>query len=75
MKTLFEPLDYATKNKYVQEKCKNLVNIYNEKYGKSIDFKDVLNNIDKDTIKTIKNIRYLNQIVQNTLISYIENIN
>lgn len=75
MKALFEPLDYATKNKYVQEKCKNLVNVYNEKYGKSIDFKDVLNNIDKDTIKTIKNIRYLNQIVQNTLISYIENIN
>ena len=75
MKALFEPLDYATKNKYVQEKCKRLVNIYNEKYGKSIDFKDVLKNIDKDTIKTIKNIRYLNQIVQNTLISYIENTN
>ena len=49
--------------------------IYNEKYDKSINFKDVLKNIDKDTIKTIKNIRYLNQIVQNTLISYIENIN
>lgn len=75
MKVLFEPLDYATKNKYVQEKCKKLVNIYNEKYDKSINFKDVLKNIDKDTIKTIKNIRYLNQIVQNTLISYIENIN
>ena len=75
MKALFEPLDYATKNKYVQEKCKKLVNVYNEKYDKSIDFKDVLKNIDKDTIKTIKNIRYLNQIVQNTLISYIENMN
>lgn len=75
MKSLFEPLDYSTKNKYVQEKCKKLVEVYNKQYGKSIDFKDVLKNIDKDTIKTIKNIRYLNQIVQNTLISYIENIN
>lgn len=72
MKTLFEPLDYATKNKYVQEKCKKLVDTYNEKYINNIDYKEVLKNIDKNTIKTINNFRYLNHIVQNALISYIE---
>lgn len=72
MKALFQQLDYPTKNKYVRDKTEKLVNVYNEKYDKDIDYKDVIKLIDKNNIKTIKNFRYLNRIVQNALISIIE---
>ncbi len=75
MKALFQQLDYPTKNKYVRDKTEKLVNVYNEKYGKDIDYKDVIKLIDTNTIKTIKNFRYLNRLVQNALISIIEEQN
>ncbi len=72
MKALFEPVGYEIKNKYVTEKAKDLVNIYNEKYHKRIDYKNVLKLIDHKTINNTKNFRYLNRIVQNALIAITE---
>ena len=75
MKALFEPVGYELKNKYVVDKTKNLVETYNKKYNKEIDYQDVLKQIDKNMVKTTKNFRYLNRIVQSTLISTIETKN
>ncbi len=71
MKALFQQLDYPTKNKYVRDKTEMLVNIYNEKYNKNINYQEVIKLIDENKIKTIKNFRYLNRLVQNALISII----
>lgn len=71
MKALFQQLDYPTKNKYVRDKTEKLVNIYNKKYNKNINYQDVIKLIDENKIKTIKNFRYLNRLVQNALISII----
>jgi ATP-dependent Clp protease ATP-binding subunit ClpC len=73
MKTIFEPLDFATKSKYVKERCQRIVEIYNKKYSCSIDYSVVLEKINKKTIQSINNLRYLNQVVQNALISFIDN--
>ena len=75
MKALFEPVGYEIKNKYVSEKTKTLVDKYNAKYVKNIDYKDVLKHIDINTIKNTKNFRYLNRIIQKALILTIENNN
>ena len=75
MKALFEPVGYELKNKYVVDKTKNLVETYNKKYNKEIDYQDVLKQIDKNMVKTTKNFRYLNRIVQSALISTIETKN
>lgn len=72
MKALFEPVGYEIKNKYVVEKTKMLVEIYNKKYDKKIDYNDVLKQIDKNVVNTTKNFRYLNRLVQRALISTIE---
>ena len=72
MKALFEPVGYELKNKYVVDKTKNLVETYNKKYNKELDYQDVLKQIDKNMVKTTKNFRYLNRIVQSALISTIE---
>ena len=71
MKVLFQQLDYPTKNKYVRDKAEKLVNTYNEKYNKNINYHDVIKLIDENKIKTIKNFRYLNRLVQDALISII----
>lgn len=71
MKALFQQLDYPTKNKYVRDKAEKLVNTYNEKYNKNINYHDVIKLIDENKIKTIKNFRYLNRLVQDALISII----
>lgn len=72
MKTLFEPIDYATKNKYVKDKCMNIVDKYNNKYSKDIDYKEVIQLINIENIKSINNFRYLNQLVQNAFISFVD---
>ena len=69
MKALFQQLDYPTKNKYVRDKAEKLVNTYNEKYNKNINYHDVIKLIDENKIKTIKNFRYLNRLVQDALIA------
>lgn len=71
MKALFQQLDYPTKNKYVRDKAEKLVNTYNEKYNKNINYHDVIKLIDENKIKTIKNFRYLNRLVQDALIAII----
>ena len=71
MKALFQQLDYPTKNKYVRDKAEKLANTYNEKYNKNINYHDVIKLIDENKIKTIKNFRYLNRLVQDALISII----
>ncbi len=72
MKALFEPVGYEIKNKYVTEKAKSLVDKYNEKYHKKIDYKNVLKLIDYKIINNTKNFRYLNRVVQDALISIAE---
>ena len=71
MKALFQQLDYPTENKYVRDKAEKLVNTYNEKYNKNINYHDVIKLIDENKIKTIKNFRYLNRLVQDALIAII----
>ena len=73
MKALFEPVGLEIKNKYIVEKAKALVEKYNDKYGKTIDYADVIKKIDKNVINSTKNFRYLNRLVQKALISTIEN--
>lgn len=73
MKALFEPVGYEIKNKYIVEKAKVLVEKYNDKYSKTIDYADVIKKIDKNVINSTKNFRYLNRLVQKALISTIEN--
>lgn len=73
MKALFEPVGFEIKNKYIVEKSKALVEKYNDKYGKTIDYADVIKKIDKNVINSTKNFRYLNRLVQKALISTIEN--
>lgn len=73
MKALFEPVGFEIKNKYIVEKAKALVEKYNDKYGKTIDYSDVIKKIDKNVINSTKNFRYLNRLVQKALISTIEN--
>lgn len=73
MKALFEPVGFEIKNKYIVEKAKALVEKYNDKYGKIIDYADVIKKIDKNVINSTKNFRYLNRLVQKALISTIEN--
>lgn len=72
MKTLFEPVGYEIKNKYIIRKSKELVDLYNNKYKKNVNYKDVLEKIDKKTVNNTKNFRYLNRLIQNALISIIE---
>lgn len=72
MKALFEPVGYEIKNKYVTEKAKSLVDKYNEKYHKKIDYKNVLKLIDYKIVNNTKNFRYLNRVVQDALISIAE---
>lgn len=71
MKALFEPVGFEIKNKYIVEKAKALVEKYNDKYGKTIDYADVIKKIDKNVINSTKNFRYLNRLVQKALISTI----
>lgn len=73
MKALFEPVGYEIKNKYIIEKAKVLVEKYNDKYSKTIDYADIIKKIDKNVINSTKNFRYLNRLVQKALISTIEN--
>lgn len=73
MKALFEPVGFEIKNKYIVEKAKALVEKYKDKYGKTIDYADVIKKIDKNVINSTKNFRYLNRLVQKALISTIEN--
>ena len=73
MKALFEPVGFEIKNKYIVEKAKALVEKYNDKYGKTIDYADEIKKIDKNVINSTKNFRYLNRLVQKALISTIEN--
>lgn len=75
MKSLFEPVGYEIKNKYIIDKAKTLVSLYNDKYCQKINYKDVLSLIDKKIISNTKNFRYLNRIVQQALISIIEKEN
>ena len=42
------------------------------KYKKNVNYKDVLEKIDKKTVNNTKNFRYLNRLIQNALISIIE---
>lgn len=75
MKALFEPVGYEIKNKYIIEKTKTLVEKYNNKYDKKIDYTDVIKQIDKNVINSTKNFRYLNRLIQKALISIIEDKN
>lgn len=72
MKALFEPVGYEIKNKYIIEKTKTLVEKYNNKYDKKINYADVIKQIDKNIINSTKNFRYLNRLIQKALISIIE---
>lgn len=72
MKSLFEPIGYEVKCKYIKDKCENLVNIYNKTYKKEIDCKKVIKKIDNRKVQTIRNFRYLNRLIQDALISCIE---
>lgn len=76
MKTLFEPVSFEEKSKYVRDRSKKLVGKYNEEYDGNMDYKSVLAKINNKDIKSIKNFRYLNRIIQLALIKEIEeNIN
>lgn len=75
MKSLFEPISYEMKNKYINDKCKKLINIYNSKYNQTIDYKNVIRKIDKEMIKSINNFRYLNRVIQDALIKVVEEEN
>lgn len=75
MKSLFEPISYEMKNKYINDKCKKLINIYNSKYNQTIDYKNVIKKIDKEMIKSINNFRYLNRVIQDALIKVVEEEN
>lgn len=75
MKALFEPVGYEIKNKYIIEKTKTLVEKYNNKYDKKINYTDVTKQIDKNIISSTKNFRYLNRLIQKALISTIEEKN
>lgn len=72
MKSLFEPISYEIKCKYIKDKCENLVSIYNKKYEKKIDVKTVIKKIDNKKVQSIRNFRYLNRLIQDALISCIE---
>ena len=72
MKSLFEPISYEIKCKYIKDKCENLVSIYNKKYEKEIDAKTVIKKIDNKKVQSIRNFRYLNRLIQDALISCIE---
>lgn len=75
MKSLFEPISYEVKMKYVKERCKRLINIYNNKYENKIEYDELIKRIDEKNVKAIKNLRYLNRIIQDALIDCIEKIN
>lgn len=75
MKSLFEPISYEIKCKYIKDKCENLVSIYNKKYEKEIDVKTVIKKIDDKKVQSIRNFRYLNRLIQDALISCIEENN
>lgn len=75
MKALFQPVGYEIKNKYIIEKTKTLVEKYNNKYDKKINYTDVTKQIDKNIISSTKNFRYLNRLIQKALISTIEEKN
>lgn len=72
MKTLFEPISFEEKSKYVRDRSKKLVKKYNEEYDGNMDYKSVLAKINNKDIKSIKNFRYLNRIIQLALIKEIE---
>lgn len=72
MKTLFEPISFEEKSKYVRDRSKKLVGKYNEEYDGNMDYKSVLAKINNKDIKSIKNFRYLNRIIQLALIKEIE---
>lgn len=72
MKSLFEPISYEVKCKYIRDKCESLVSLYNEKYGKDIEPKKVIKRIDNKKVQSIRNFRYLNRLIQDALISIIE---
>lgn len=72
MKTLFEPVSFEEKSKYVRDRSKKLVGKYNEEYDGNMDYKSVLAKINNKDIKSIKNFRYLNRIIQLALIKEIE---
>ena len=72
MKTLFEPVSFEEKSKYVRDRSKKLVKKYNEEYDGNMDYKSVLAKINNKDIKSIKNFRYLNRIIQLALIKEIE---
>lgn len=72
MKTLFEPVGYEIKNEYIIRRSQELVDLYNNKYKKNVNYKEVLEKIDKKTVNNTKNFRYLNRLIQNALISIIE---
>lgn len=73
MKVLFEQPSFEVKNKYIKEKSTKLVNKYNTKYDKDVNYKKVIKHIDKDKIKKVNNFRYLNKIIQDALIYEIKN--
>ena len=75
MKSLFDPINFEMKCKYINDKCKRLINLYNTKYNKNINYKDVIKKIDKKIIQSINNFRYLNRIIQDALITSIEENN
>ncbi len=72
MKALFEPVENEIKSKYIAEKTKTLIEKYNNKYGKEINYNDVIKQIDKNIINSTKNFRYLNRLIQKALIFSIE---
>lgn len=73
MKVLFEPIDYSIKKKYINDKSEKMIKLYNEKYNDTLNYEEVISRIDESCIKNISNFRYLNQLIQNSLISYVDN--
>lgn len=75
MKALFEPVENEIKSNYIAEKTKILVEKYNNKYDKEINYNDVIKQIDRNIINSTKNFRYLNRLIQKALIFIIEDKN
>ena len=72
MKSLFEPISYEIKNKYVRDRCNKLIDIYNSKYENKIKIDTLIRKIDNKKVQSIKNFRYLNKLIQDALIDCIE---
>ncbi len=72
MKSLFEPSSIEVRKQYIYDRTKQIVTLYNQKYNAEINFLSVVERINKNSIESIFNFRYLNRIIQKSLLEIIE---